>query len=392
MASLAATDEEYMRRCLQLAARAEGHTAQNPLVGCVVLDKEGKVVAEALHQKRGESHAEVLALDIAGDAAAGGTLYCSLEPCCHHGLTPPCSDRVIKSGVRRVVSGMTDPNPKVAGGGHSALERAGIEVVSGVLEFECRYLNRGFIKAVTKGIPWLALKMAVTLDGKIADRQGGSRWITGPESRQYVMQLRSRFDAVMVGAGTVRTDDPSLTVRLDASLDLEADQGERIMANPVRVIIDPTLTLSPQAKVFTEDGQSGKTFVFHSGDDKLLTRLPAKYPEQARLVSVQSHEETGHQADRVKLDLRACLKSLKEAGINKVLCEGGAALAGSLLDDGLVDEIYWFIAPKILADAGSLPAVASSSQRLINEALNLKVCWSAEYLVPICSFTLLCKT
>jgi diaminohydroxyphosphoribosylaminopyrimidine deaminase/5-amino-6-(5-phosphoribosylamino)uracil reductase len=385
LANNQAVDEDFIRRCLQLAARAEGQTAPNPLVGCVVLDKNGKVVGEGFHPRAGESHAEVFALDQAGEQARRGTLYSSLEPCCHHGRTPPCSDRVIKSGVSRVVIGIGDPNPKVEGGGIKALREAGLDVVVGVLENECRYQNRGFLKALQKGLPWLALKMAVTLDGKIADRDGKSRWISGPEARNFVMQLRRNHDAILIGAGTARGDDPSLTVRLegetetkregaaDLNLDLET-KNIRAKKNPVRVIVDSRLSLSPSARVFAPGDGSLRTIVF-CGDDNGLHKQPmANFPKQAQVIAVAGDKSSpADAAGYNRLDLRACLEELKQQGMNLVLCEGGGRLAGSLIDQGLVDEVYWFVAPKIMADERSPAAVRSPRARPIGEALNIDV-------------------
>jgi diaminohydroxyphosphoribosylaminopyrimidine deaminase/5-amino-6-(5-phosphoribosylamino)uracil reductase len=335
------------------------------MVGCVVVSKDGHVVGEGFHARAGESHAEVLALDQAGAHALGGTLYCSLEPCCHFGRTPPCSDRVIKSGVARVVVGIEDPNPKVEGGGIRALKEAGIEVVVGILKEDCRYQNRGFLKAIQQGVPWLALKMAVTLDGKIADRDGGSQWITGVEARKFVMLLRSKFDAVMVGAGTARADDPSLTVRIDE----DSPSG----ANPIRVVVDPTLSLSPMAKLFAPAGAQVRTIVFCSQDESMLRQSPSVFPGHVEVIAVGCNEDIDWKSGSVRLDLRACLAELKERGVRKALCEGGAQLAGSLFDDNLVDEAYWFVAPKILADEQSLPAVISYRPRLIGDVINLRV-------------------
>ncbi|MBU6451497.1 MAG: bifunctional diaminohydroxyphosphoribosylaminopyrimidine deaminase/5-amino-6-(5-phosphoribosylamino)uracil reductase RibD [Cyanobacteria bacterium REEB67] len=366
--SCRSVDEEYMARALALAGLAEGRTAPNPMVGCLVLDAKGTVVGEGYHQRAGESHAEVFALDQAGDAARGGTLYVTLEPCCHFGRTPPCSQKVIASGVKRVVVGIADPNPKVAGGGLKELQEAGIEVVVGVLEAECRYQNRGFLKSMSQNLPWLALKMAVTLDGKIADRWGKSRWITGSAARQYVMQLRSRFDAVFVGAGTARLDDPSLTVRLENGASVLGSGPPPLpVHSPLRVVLDSELGLRPSAKIFSGGAQGVRTIVFCQQDvlDKKSLAGCALYPDTVEVVGIAGGASG--------LDLSACLAALKERGVNKVLCEGGAHLGGALLDQNLVDELYWFVAPKLLVDGQALSAVTSTRARALADVSNMKV-------------------
>lgn len=310
-----------MQRCLDLAASAEGRTSPNPMVGSLVLNADGAVIGEGFHKKAGLAHAEVEALNAAAlaagsEAARGGTLYVNLEPCCHFGRTPPCSDRVIASGVRRVVVGCADPNPKVAGGGLQALRDAGIEVAVGVLESQCRYLNRGFFKAMASGLPWLALKMALSLDGRIADRSGGSKYISGSDSRQLVMNLRNRFDCVLVGANTARLDNPSLDVR-----------GLEDGRNPIRAVIDPNLSLS-----------SGDARIFSPAGETILFALPGsglgvELPERVKLI-----ELTGD-GDK-EINLTEALRRLRMEGVQSVLCEGGGRLAGALLDRGLVDELY----------------------------------------------------
>lgn len=344
--STAALDESYMRRALDLAARAQGRTFPNPMVGCVVLDSEGSVCGEGFHPKAGEPHAEVFALNEAKERARGGTLYVNLEPCCHHGRTPPCVDKVLASGVKRVVVGSTDSNAKVDGGGLRALRQAGVEVVQDVLAFESRYLNRGFFKAHERNLPWLSLKMAGSLDGRIADRDGKSRYITSASALAYVQQLRAKEDCIMVGANTARLDDPKLTARLD--------EGE---ITPVRVVIDSRLTISPQARIFASPGRV-ILFCAKKADQ-------TGFKNSAEIYKVETSENG-------RLDLTSCLQKLAELGIRRVLCEGGGQLAGSLIDSDLVDEFYWFVAPKILVDEAALPAVASRRARPLADCLELK--------------------
>src|SRR6185369_12601402 len=236
-------DDYYMRLALRLAERAAGRTSPNPMVGAVLV-RGGKVIATGYHRKAGGPHAEIAALRRAGIKARGATLYLTLEPCSHYGRTPPCVDAVIAAGVKEVVAGMTDPNPLVAGKGFRRLRQAGIRVRSGVLEKESRALNEAFNNFITRRLPFVLLKLAATLDGKIATATGSSRWVTGGEARRFVHDLRNRFDAVMVGVGTVLADDPQLTCRI---------RGGR---NPVRIILDPRLRIPLKARVLNEPGKT----------------------------------------------------------------------------------------------------------------------------------------
>ena len=361
------TDEELMRECLALASRAEGRTAPNPMVGSVVLDKAGNIVGRGYHHRRGQAHAEVNALNEAGEKARGGTIYVNLEPCCHHGKTPPCTDKVIASGVKKVVAGMIDPNPVVGGGGIKALQEAGIEVVSGVLQKDCAHLNRGFIKRIKTGMPWVCLKLATTLDAKIADRHGGSRWITGAEARHFVHQMRNTFDAVLVGTNTALIDNPSLNVR-----DIENSR------DPVKVLIDKDLKVSFEAKLYTHKTDA-RTLVITRDDlsERKLADLPLveligvpyvvskPQPSNSLIAAgIPLRREEDKPQDVVHLDLKAALAQLVKRGINTVLCEGGGNLAGNLIDADLVDEIIWIVAPKLLHDPLAVPALGGRARRL----------------------------
>lgn len=358
-----------MRECLELAALARGRTSPNPMVGAIVLDKTGNVVGRGYHQKHGEPHAEVHALNEAGAKARDGTLYVNLEPCCHHGKTPPCSDKVITSGVKKVFCGMVDPNPAVAGGGIKSLKEAGIEVISGVLESQCRSLNRGFIKRINTGLPWVCLKLATTLDAKIADRHGGSRWITGAEARQYVHQLRNEFDAVLVGTNTALIDNPTLNVR-----DIENSR------DPVKVLVDKDLTVSFEAKIYTHETDA-RTLVITREDraDRQLADLPlveligvpyeiskptAKDSQVAAGVPLRREDDKEQSRESIVLDLEEGLRQIAKRGINTVLCEGGGSLAGYLIDQELVDEIIWIVAPKLLQDPLAVPALGGRARTL----------------------------
>ncbi|MBX9685542.1 MAG: bifunctional diaminohydroxyphosphoribosylaminopyrimidine deaminase/5-amino-6-(5-phosphoribosylamino)uracil reductase RibD [Candidatus Obscuribacterales bacterium] len=342
-------DQKWMRRCIELALQAEGRTSPNPMVGAVLLSADGEFLSEGFHPKAGEAHAEVFALDKAGERARGGTLYVNLEPCSHFGRTPPCADRVIASGVKRVVLGMKDPNPKVCGKGIERLQAAGIELSYSELETECRNLNRAFIKRIETGLPYLTLKIASTLDGRIADRYGKSRWISGPQARVFVHQVRNKTDCVLIGAKTAVLDDPELNVR------------ELLNSrNPHKAVIDPELQTMPTARLCRQDQSSGaETFLFCS-PEKLPTA--PKYPESVKLVSVSS--------DREK-NLEESLRYLAAHDIQSVLCEGGARLAAALLEKNLVDEIIWIIAAKLFTDAKARAALDGSLAVPVQNCLQL---------------------
>ena len=312
----------WMRRALQLASLAEGHTSPNPLVGAVVLDAEGRLVGEGFHARAGEPHAEPVALAQAGDAARGGTIIVTLEPCCHHGRTPPCTEAILAAGVRRVVVALTDPDPRVAGGGLQRLRDAGLEVISGVLAVEAAHQNRAFIHRVQTGRPWGVLKWAMSLDGRTALPNGESQWISGPPARAWVHQLRSQVDAVIVGSGTVRADDPLLTSR-----------GRR-QPEPLRVVFSRSLALPAQAQLW--DVSVAQTLVAH-GPDQSLQVLP-KGPERVGLSACEPSE---------------LMQCLAQRGCNRVLWECGPDLAAAALQQGCVQEVVAVVAPKIMGGASA---------------------------------------
>ncbi len=339
-------DRRYMRRALELAARARGRTAPNPMVGAVVVSG-GELVGEGWHHRAGEAHAEVNAFRAAGSAARGGTLYVTLEPCCHWGRTPPCTDAVLASGVRRVVVAMPDPFPKVDGGGLRILREAGLEVEVGLLEAEARELNRAYLKAVQSGLPWVTLKMAVSLDGRIATRTGDSRWITGPAARRHVHRLRDWNDAVLTGIGTVRADDPELTAR---------NPGAR---NPLRVVVDARAD-TPLDSRLVRSARAVPT---------LLATGPGS--------DVLPYEAAGLAVERVpapdgRIALEPLLRRLVQRDVHSVLCEAGGELAGSLLDGGLVDEVAWFIAPLVIGGRLAPAAVGGTGAARMADALRLQ--------------------
>jgi diaminohydroxyphosphoribosylaminopyrimidine deaminase/5-amino-6-(5-phosphoribosylamino)uracil reductase len=348
-------DVDFMSLCLSLARQGEGRTAPNPMVGSVVVNGEGSVVGKGFHQAAGEAHAEVNALDAAGEAAAGGTLYVNLEPCNHHGRTPPCTERVIASGVKRVVVGMQDPHEVVNGAGIRKLEDAGIEVVTGVMSEECTWLNRAFIKTCSKKQPWVILKLATTLDGRIADRFGNSRWITGPDARQYVHRLRNRVDCVLVGKKTVVADDPALNVR-------DVARGR----NPLRAVTDSNLSISKKSRIFRPD-TGGATVVFcnEGAAAKAEKEDDGGSNGAVKLFGVKTEPESNF------LDMNLVLNQLASMGVNSLLCEGGGQLAASLLHNELVDEVHWILAPKIIGDLEASPSVADRRPIHLADAMQL---------------------
>jgi len=319
-------DRHYMQMALELAASARGRTSPNPMVGAVVI-KDENVIGRGCHLRAGTPHAEVHALNEAGEEAKGATLYVTLEPCCHHGRTGPCAEAVIKAGISRVVVAMDDPNPLVAGGGIKRLREAGIEVTQGVLEEEARELNEVFIKYITTRRPFVVAKAAMSLDGKIATRSGKSRWITGSEARGYGHQMRDWYDAILVGIGTVLADDPSLTARLPGG------RGR----DPVRIILDSQARTPLEARVLTQQSEAPTIIAVTSGAPP--GRLEALRQAGAEVLVVNSG---------LRIELVEMMKTLGEKEITSVLIEGGAGVHGSAITAGIVDKAAWFIAPKII--------------------------------------------
>jgi diaminohydroxyphosphoribosylaminopyrimidine deaminase/5-amino-6-(5-phosphoribosylamino)uracil reductase len=322
-------DEELMRLALAEAERGRGRTSPNPIVGAVVV-RAGQVIARGHHERAGQPHAEVNALRAAGRRARGADLYVTLEPCNHFGRTPPCTDALIEAGVRRVVIGMSDPNPQVAGGGAIKLRRAGLRVAMGVLGDECRAANEAWIKLVVSGVPWIVLKAAVTLDGMLAASSGDSHWVTSAPARALVHRYRDELDAVLVGVGTALADDPQLTARLPDA------------RNPQRVVVDSGLRLPPSARVLPA--------IVACRRDAPAARARALERRGAELLRCRS--------SRAGIDLGDLFEKLGARGIASVLVEGGAAIHGSLLAARLWDELRLFVAPKVLGRGLSWAALA----------------------------------
>ena len=314
-----------MARALQLAARGLETTTPNPRVGCVIV-RDGQIVAEGWHERAGMPHAEAAALAIAGEAARGATVYITLEPCAHHGRTPPCAEALVRAGVGRVVTAMSDPNPKVAGRGFALLEEHGISWQVGLLETEARELNIGFISRMTRGRPWVRLKAASTLDGKTALENGVSQWITGPAARRDGHQWRARACAVLTGFGTIKADDPQLTVR-----DVPCSR------QPLRVVVDARLETPPTARIL----QGGN----------VLLACAARDEARAAVLEQLGAEIVVLPNDAGKVDLPALLSELAARGVNEVHAEAGFKLNGSLLREGCVDELLLYMAPMLVGDA-----------------------------------------
>lgn len=339
------SDHQFMARAIRLAKGGLYTADPNPRVGCVLV-KAGEVVGEGFHLRAGEPHAERNALAAAGDRARGATAYVSLEPCSHHGRTPPCSEGLIEAGVSRVVAAMQDPNPEVAGEGNRQLQQAGIEVEVGLMQAEAEALNPGYIKRRLHGLPYVRCKLAMSLDGRTAMASGESKWITGQEARLDVQRLRARSSAIITGIETLLADDPSMNVRLD---DVAVKQ-------PLRVVLDSNLRMSPQAKMLALPG------------DTLVVCCADADAEKQTVLEQAGAEVVRQPGSSDRVDLQAALQLLAEREMNEVLIETGAVLAGSYMSQGLVDEIVLYIAPHLMgADARGLmqlPGVESMQDRV----------------------------
>jgi diaminohydroxyphosphoribosylaminopyrimidine deaminase/5-amino-6-(5-phosphoribosylamino)uracil reductase len=341
-----------MRRALELAARADHQTSPNPMVGAIVLDREGEFAGEGYHARAGEPHAEKLALERAGTHARGGTLYVTLEPCTHRGRTPPCADAVIAAGIARVVVAMTDPDRRVAGAGLTQLKEAGIAVDLGVEGEAARRLNRFYVKHRTTGLPWVTVRFAASLDGKIATSTGESRWITSEASRRESHRLRQDHDAILVGAGTVIADDPELTNRLP--------QPKR---QPLRVVVDSTLRIPTSARVLAGP-KTAPTLV--------VTTQRAKDEAKADLGKTGAEVvQVETQGSQRRVDLNQLLRLLGDRGILSVLVEGGAEVNGAFFDNHLVDGVVAFLAPIVIGGGRAPTAVGGQGAEQLKDALRL---------------------
>lgn len=346
------TYEKYMKKCITLANKSQGQVSPNPLVGAIVFDKNGTIAGIGRHEKYGEAHAEVNAIRNAkenGFDITGGTIIVNLEPCSHFGKTPPCADLIIKEKLKKVVVGCFDPNPKVSGNGIKKLQEANIEVITNILEKECKQLNEIFIKNQTKNLPFIAIKTATTMDGKIATKNGSSKWITSTKARNEVQKLRNKYDAILTGSGTIITDNPSLTCRMKNG------------RNPIRIIIDSKLKTSPNSKVYINDG----TKVYVAIDEN--TNTQAFNMKHVEFIKCKTNKVTK------KIDLNDLIKKLFAKGINSILVEAGGNLNNAFIKNKLADKIYQFIAPKIICDNEAQSFVNGLNVTDINKAQKLEI-------------------
>lgn len=339
--------DKYMGRALELAALGEGSVNPNPLVGAVVV-KDGKIVGEGYHKKYGEPHAEVFALEMAGEKAKGADIYVTLEPCSHYGKTPPCAKKIIEMGIKRCIVASLDPNPLVSGRGIKMLQEAGIEVITGVMEKEAKELNRVFMKYIAEKKSYLFLKCGITLDGKIATKSGNSKWITNELARERVQRLRNRYMGIMVGINTVLKDDPSLTARIENGRD------------PYRIVIDPRLEIPLESKI--ANFCDGKSIVITSQENRESETVKILEEKRVRVEYLQGYE----------FKISDILKKTAELGIDGVLLEGGSYLISKAFEEREIDGGEIFIAPKILGDESAIPFIKGFSVENISDGFELE--------------------
>lgn len=350
------SDNLFMQKALQLASRGYGKTSPNPMVGAIIV-KGGKIIAQGYHKKAGTPHAEIVALRKAGPRAKGATLYVTLEPCCHTGKkTPPCTNSIIESGIKRVVAAMKDPNPKVSGKGLKALRKAGIEITSGVLKSEAARLNEAFTKYITRQEPFVILKIAQSLDGKIATSKGESKWITGEAARKRVHQLRHETDAILVGIGTVLKDNPSLDCRIKGG------------TNPYRIVVDSSLRVSPGSKILKFHDH--KTII--ATTDRASTRKISRLTKLGARVLITK-------SSRGRVDLNHLMKELGKMEIVNLMIEGGSSLSAAALSSNIVDKVMFFVAPKVIGGTDSFSSVGGRSPSLLKSAFQLKNLTASKY-------------
>jgi len=345
-------DTGYMTMALELAARGRGYTSPNPMVGAVVVDADGRIVGKGFHEAAGQPHAEVMALKAAGSRAEGATLYVTLEPCNHYGRTPPCTQAIRNAGIRRLVVASGDPNPDVNGGGSAYLEQHGVSVKTGVCESEARKLNEVFYKYIVSKIPFVVVKCAATLDGRIATRTGDSKWVSGEASRRFVHSLRHDLDGILVGIGTVLADDPSLTARMGVG------KGN----DPVRIILDSHLSIPPKSKVLHLDSATETVIVCEvSVSDEKISRIQRDGVQVVKTVT---------ENDLVSWE--PLLAQLGKLGITSILIEGGGRVIGSAFRAQIVDKLFFFFAPKILGGDDGMPICSGPGPNLMQDAIPLR--------------------
>ena len=353
-------DIDYMRRAIELAKKGAGFVNPNPMVGCVIV-KNDIIIGEGYHELYGGFHAERNALTKNVADFKDATLYVTLEPCCHHGKTPPCTDIIIEKGIRKVVVGLLDPNPLVAGKGISILQNAGIDVVTGVEEEKIRELNKVFLKYIKTKRPYVLLKTAMTLDGKIASHTGDSKWITNEKSRQLVHKLRSEMMGIVAGIGTVTADDPMLNCRY------EGQQTSAKVHQPIRIIVDTKASISLDSQI-VKSAKDYRTILAVSGENTRMSVFQEKL-EMLKSFNVEilcCDEKDGH------VDINDLMNKLGANGIDSLLLEGGATLNAAFLEAGCVDEVYAFIAPKIIGGTNSKSPIGGNGIDMMKDAITLK--------------------
>ena len=342
--------EILMRRCLELAVKGEGRVSPNPLTGSIVFDDDFRIISEGLHEKYGGAHAERNAILKAQEDLRGKSLMVNLEPCTHYGKTPPCADLIIEKGIKRVIFGIIDPNPIVSGRGAEKLKDAGIEVITGILEDECRVLNEFFIKNQTKKMPFITIKTACTLDGKTASRTGSSKWITDEYSRSIVHQLRNKYDAVLTGAGTVINDNPKLTCR--------TENGR----NPVRIVLDTHLKTPPESILYNDNAAETIIITSVNTSDEKIKQFGGK-----NVKIIKCSEKNGH------INLKEAVSLIYQAGVCSILVEAGGILNNSFIQENLADKLIQFTAPKILSDSCGKSISEGCIRENIQECNTLKI-------------------
>ena len=342
-------DIKYMKRALELAEKGKGHTSPNPMVGAVIV-KDGRIIGEGYHEKVGEAHAEVNAISSATESVEGATIYVTLEPCSHYGKTPPCSNLIIEKKLKKVVVAATDPNPLVSGSGLERLRKAGIEVVEGVLEEESNRLNEVFIKYITTKTPFVVMKYAMSLDGKIATETGDSKWISSEESRAHAHHLRGYLSGIMAGIGTVLEDDPKLTCRVPG------------YHNPIRIILDSKLRVPLDAQALS-DQDKAPTLILTTDDSSVVKR------RQLTDLGVQVlvvPERNG------QVELKNAMVLLGEKGIDSILLEGGGTLNAAALEAGIIDKVNIYVAPKLIGGKDAVSPVMGQGVEKMNEAFSIR--------------------
>ena len=340
--------EYFMDLAIRLALKGKGKTSPNPMVGALVL-KNGRIAGRGYHEKAGLPHAEAIALDEAGKNAKGATLYVTLEPCTHFGRTPPCVDRIIRSGIKEVMVGMVDPNPLNNGRGIDILRQYKIKVKVGFLEDKLRQLNEVFIKYITRRIPFVTVKVAESLDGRIASKTGDSKWITSDKSRAYAHRIRQNYDAIMVGVNTVLRDDPKLDTWFSAR-------------HPIKIVVDSQLSTPQEANIFSKNNQAIIV---------TLSSTPGQETENRKILSAKAKIlEVKEKAGQI--NLKDMMKKLAQLEITNILVEGGGTLIGSLFDEGLVDKILFFISPKIIGGKEAVSSVMGEGVGCIDKAIKLR--------------------